>query len=192
VKKQILNIFHKKIEILFLLFVEVIANNTGFTMSYNPAKRAKADEPTERDLRASNRDLHYLGYILRDNLNRVQLSKIRAAEAFNAYIPFMKDTPNKQGVFDAMHAYFLAVARVDTPEGELDKAALHEANVAYEALHEAKVAYAALTNDAVPDAASQLLDLAFVVLTHDVEAKNIASGKFTDAKYAYLKAAGGE
>jgi hypothetical protein len=188
VKKQILNIFHKKIEILFLLFVEVIANNTGFTMSVNSAKRSA----TERDLRASNRDLHYLGYILRDNLNRVQLSKIRAAKAFNAYIPFMKDTPNKQGVFEAMYRYISAVARVDTPEGELDKAALHEANVAYEALHEAKVAYAALTNDAVPDAASQLLDLAFVVLTHDVEAKNIASGKFTDAKYAYLKAAGGE
>jgi hypothetical protein len=47
-------LYYKKIEILFLLFVEVIANNTGFTMSYNPAKRT-AESVTERGQRAAKR-----------------------------------------------------------------------------------------------------------------------------------------
>jgi hypothetical protein len=47
-------LYYKKIEILFLLFVEVIANNTGFTMPDNPAKRT-AESVTERGKRAAKR-----------------------------------------------------------------------------------------------------------------------------------------
>jgi hypothetical protein len=205
-------LYYKKIEILFLLFVEVIANNTGFTMSANPAKRS-AESVTERGQRAAKRaktdkrgqraakralivNRMYLKTLLQnvgffDEIfmraqKRDNLSKIALKEACAKYLDAFVAFEIARNNATIKHSVVRAAHDVFciSPNDEAtNRSAVDEADAAFTVAYTTQLAlYEALT------LAKDARVLASNVSNRDSMAMSLASKKFTKAKDKYLKA----